>query len=113
MENARRLAHLNRFRRIAFWEGLSYIALVFLAMPLKYLAGYPQAVKIVGMAHGLLFIGYVAFMLLVAWSYRWSVVRTAISFGASLIPFGTFWQETHLRKLAGEDAENRTSRAAA
>lgn len=113
MENARRLTHLNRFRRIAFWEGMSYIALIFLAMPLKYLAGFPQAVKVVGMAHGLLFIAYVAFMLLVAWSYRWSVVRTAISFGASLVPFGTFWQETYLRQLAGEDAESQPSRAAA
>ena len=112
MENARRLVHLNWFRRIAFWEGVSYVVLVFLAMPLKYFAGYPEAVKVVGMAHGILFIAYVAWMLLVAWSFRWSLKRTAISFGASLIPFGTFWQETHLKKLAGEEAAGQSPSAA-
>ena len=47
---------LNRLRVVAFWEGVSFLVLLGVAMPLKYLAGWPLAVRVVGMAHGILFI---------------------------------------------------------
>ena len=56
----------SRFRLISFIEGISFLILVFIAMPLKYLAGIPLAVKIVGMAHGVLFILFFIALILVA-----------------------------------------------
>ena len=104
MNNARRLSQLRFFRRLSLWEGLSTIILFFIAVPLKYFAGLPIAVKIVGPIHGVLFIGYVIAMILVARSYRWSLGRTALSFGASLIPIGTFLQDPSLKRLEAQDS---------
>ena len=56
-----------RFRTVAFWEGISFLILLFVAMPLKYGLGVDMAVRVVGLAHGLLFIAYVATLGL-AWS---------------------------------------------
>ena len=49
---------VGRFRIVAFWEGISYLLLLFVAMPLKYGLGIDMAVRIVGLAHGVLFLGY-------------------------------------------------------
>jgi integral membrane protein len=81
---------LGRFRAIALLEGLSFIVLLFIAMPLKYWAGMPLAVKGVGMAHGVLFLLYLPALLQVAVVHRWSLPRVVAAFGASLLPFGTF-----------------------
>lgn len=61
----------SRFRLISFIEGLSYLILIFIAMPLKYLAGYPLAVKIVGMAHGVLFILFIIALVMAVKKYKW------------------------------------------
>lgn len=83
---------------IAFWEGVSYLALLFIAMPLKYAADMPLAVKYTGWAHGALFILYV--MLLVAcWLQAgWSAKRVIGYFIASLLPFVPFWVEIRLKR---------------
>ncbi|MBU3664063.1 MAG: DUF3817 domain-containing protein, partial [Bacteroidetes bacterium] len=57
---------INQFRKIAFWEGVSFIVLMFIAMPLKYGANWPYAVKYVGWAHGLLFVLYGIWLIRVA-----------------------------------------------
>ena len=56
---------LNVFRLVAFFEGVSYILLLFIATPIKYFKDDPQYVKMLGMPHGILFMVYVilAFML--------------------------------------------------
>ena len=83
-------------RRIAYVEGWSYILLLFVAMPLKYLLDQPLAVRLVGAAHGGLFLALVA-VLLACWiAHRWSVPRVALVGIASLVPFGTFWADRHL-----------------
>ena len=65
MENVRRkMKSLNLFRKIAIAEGISYILLLFIAMPLKYWANMPQAVKYTGWAHGLLFVLYGIFLIM-------------------------------------------------
>ncbi|MBN2870978.1 MAG: DUF3817 domain-containing protein, partial [Campylobacterales bacterium] len=69
-------------------EGWSYLILLFVAMPLKYMAGIPMAVKIVGMAHGLLFVGFVAALVDASLKHRWGWGFFAYAFVASLIPFG-------------------------
>lgn len=80
----------DRFRGIALLEGISYILLLFVAMPLKYIWQMPAAVKAVGMAHGVLFVVYVLALLLAANERKWSVGKSAKLFIASLIPFGAF-----------------------
>lgn len=77
----------SRFRLISFIEGLSYLILIFIAMPLKYLAGYPLAVKIVGMAHGVLFILFVIALIMASKRYKWKFLSFQL-FVYSLIPFG-------------------------
>lgn len=82
-------------------EGLSLIALMGVAMPLKYVWGDPRAVQMVGMAHGLLFIAYVALLFSVGVLRRWSWITIALGFISSAIPFGTFWFEArHLKQQA-------------
>jgi integral membrane protein len=64
--------------------------LLFIAMPLKYWAGFPMAVSVVGMAHGVLFVLFVVSLVEVMVRHRWSFLRSGIIFLSSLIPFGTF-----------------------
>ena len=89
---------LGRFRLIALVEGLSYLVLVFVAMPLKYLADAPQMVRWTGMAHGWLFILYIILGAWVAYRQRWSPKLIAGAFVASLFPFATFYLDYWLRK---------------
>ena len=88
---------LKRFRQIGFIEGISYLVLLFIAMPLKYAFDMPVATKIVGMGHGILFITYVVLLLMAANKYKWNGKYTAILFIASLIPFGTFYTDRKLK----------------
>ncbi len=90
---------LDYFRLIGFIEGLSYLALLFIAMPLKYMYGYPEAVKAVGMAHGVLFILFVVLLAGAAQKYRFSLSNSILFFVASLIPFGTFFTDKKLKEI--------------
>jgi integral membrane protein len=81
---------LGRLRVIGFWEGVSFLVLLCIAMPLKYFAGWPDAVRVVGMAHGVLFILYVAAALHATVSYQWSWRRAAAILAASVLPAGPF-----------------------
>lgn len=83
---------------LALIEGASLIALVGIAMPLKYYAGLPEAVRIVGMAHGLLFLWATATLLWVVTRGHLSVLKGAGVFIASLIPFAGLWSHQMLRR---------------
>lgn len=87
---------IGRFRIVAFWEGISYLVLLFAAMPLKYGFGIDNAVRVVGMAHGILFLAYCATLALAARRLggRLSVLALVLSF----VPGGTFWLEARLRR---------------
>ena len=82
--------NLGRLRIIGFLEGISYLLLLGVAMPLKYIANEPQATKIIGMAHGILFILYVVLLLIVKLEKNWNLRIAFWAFIASLLPFGTF-----------------------
>ena len=82
---------IKRFRVVALAEGLSYIALLFIAMPLKYKMDMPIAVSVVGMIHGILFIAYIITAIPLFTKLKWDVERLPAVIGAALIPFGTFW----------------------
>lgn len=87
---------LKFLRFIAFLEGISYLILLCIAMPLKYYFNQPQAVKTVGMAHGVLFVLFIILLLIVHVEKKWSLKKTILSFISSLIPFGTFYADIKL-----------------
>jgi len=81
---------LARFRYTAIAEGISFLVLLGIAMPLKYLADVPMPVKIIGWLHGVLFVAYI-FWLIACWmEYSWSFKKVVLLFLASLLPFGPF-----------------------
>ena len=87
-----------RFRTVAFIEGLSYLALLFIAMPLKYLADLPLAVRVVGMAHGLLFVAYCVLVALLLARGTFSFLRATWAMLMSVVPFGTFVLDRQLAR---------------
>ncbi len=88
---------LNYFLKTGLAEGISYIILVAVAMPLKYKAGILLPVRIVGMIHGILFILYTLFLLQAIITYKWKFLKAAAAFLLSFIPFGTFFLERLLK----------------
>lgn len=84
---------LEFFKKIALLEGISLLALLFFAMPMKYVFDQEIYVKTIGMAHGILFILYVILALLLKFTLNWSYKLLAIIGLASIIPFGTFYVE--------------------
>ncbi len=91
---------LDRLRLLGLLEGASFLLLLFVAMPLKYLAGLPQMVRVVGSAHGLLFVVFALAVLDVAVRLRWPLTRVAAALAASVVPFGPFILDGHLRREA-------------
>ena len=89
-------------RRVALIEGISFLVLLGVAMPLKYFAGMPGAVKVVGWAHGVLFVVFCAALLQTMVVAKWSIGRAALVFVASLVPFGPFVIDGKMRQYAEE-----------
>ena len=94
-------------RRVAIAEGISFLLLLGIAMPLKYLASLPVAVVIAGWIHGILFVAFC-----IAWQRTRTIARlpgtrAALVFAGALLPFGPFvldrrlrgWEQEHLRRL--------------
>ena len=101
---------IGRLRVIAFIEGISYLLLLGVAMPLKYFAGMPAAVKTAGWIHGVLFMLYL-------FAVPDLTVRRSLSFAlafgalvASLIPLGTFALDARLRREERAERQQRVSR---
>jgi integral membrane protein len=80
------------FKIISFLEGISYILLLFFAMPLKYLGNNEILVKILGWPHGILFVLYlyISFIIQIRLK-KWKMKEFFIVIIASFIPFGTFY----------------------
>ena len=81
---------ISIFRIIAFLEGLSYLGLLFIAVPIKYLADDPQYVKMLGMPHGIFFMAYLILAFLVKEELKWTSKQFRFVLLASIIPFATF-----------------------
>lgn len=81
---------ISLFRIIAFLEGLSYLGLLFIAVPIKYLADDPQYVKMLGMPHGIFFMAYLILVFLVKEELKWTSKQFRFVLLASIIPFATF-----------------------
>lgn len=91
---------INLFRIVALLEGISYILLLFIATPIKYLANDPQYVKLLGMPHGILFIAYIALAFVFKNDFSWNNKQFIKVLLASIIPFGTFYIDKHYLKTA-------------
>ncbi len=80
-------------RIFAFFEGISFLLLLGVAMPMKYAYDDPSLVKSIGMAHGILFVLYVINLGIVHFQYKWNLLISIKAFIASFIPFGTFYAD--------------------
>lgn len=97
---------ITQFRIVAFAEGLSYLVLLGIAMPMKYLLHQEWAVRLVGSIHGGLFILFVITLFRAAQHGRWSWGRSLEAFVASLLPFGTFYLEYKYQQDFASQAES-------
>ena len=89
---------LARLRVVGLLEGLSFLLLLGVAMPLKYVWGMPEAVRIVGSLHGLLFVLYALAVVHVWIVRRWPIDRAIMAMIAAVLPFGPFVFERSLRR---------------
>ncbi len=81
----------NTFRIISFLEGVSYLLLLFVAVPIKYFQGDVSYVKMLGMPHGILFMLYLVVAVLLKKEMNWNTKNLGIILLASILPFGTFY----------------------
>ena len=89
---------LHRFRMAGIAEGISFLVLLLIAMPIKYYFKIPEVVKIVGWLHGVLFIAYMYLLIEVAISFKKNIGWCFKSFIAAFIPLGTFVTDKQLKK---------------
>lgn len=97
------LTSLGRLRLVSILEGLSLLGLLGIAMPLKYLFHQPEAVRIVGLIHGVLFISYVLLLMQNAIELRWSLGKAALGLLLSVLPFGAFYAERRLFQAPAQE----------
>jgi integral membrane protein len=99
-----KIKSMKNFRTIAFLEGISFILLLFIAMPLKYFFDTPGPVRWLGTVHGILFVLFGILLLIVWRQYKWSFGKAAFAFFCSLVPFGTFYLDRKLKNEYGNNA---------
>lgn len=100
---------LQLLRYSALTEGISWSALLFIAMPLKYIWGDPLYVKIIGMTHGILFIALITLLLQTLMEERIDKKEALTVFIASFIPFGTFFTDRSLREIIAQELATEAS----
>ena len=88
------------YKIVSYVEGISYILLLGIGVPLKYLFLNESWVKALGMPHGLLFVAYIFLTIAMKQKYAWPNSKTLVFYIASVIPFGTFYTDyRYLRNL--------------
>jgi integral membrane protein len=89
---------IGQLRLVAILEGVSFLILLGVAMPLKYLHGIDTAVRVVGWVHGILFMLFCAALVLAMRATRWTPLQAGVVFAAALVPFGPFLIDGRLRR---------------
>ena len=89
---------IRRFRMTALAEGSSFLVLLGIAMPMKYAMGMPKVVTVVGAIHGILFLLYVGQLARLRTTHQWDNRFSFFALLASLLPFGPFLFDKHLRE---------------
>ncbi len=92
------MSDLRGLRVLSWLEGASLLLLVLVAMPLKYVWGMPSAVRLVGSAHGLLFLGFCLALLRTSLERRWALGRALTLLALSVVPGGVFGIERALKR---------------
>jgi integral membrane protein len=92
------MSQIRSFRLTALAEGSSFLLLLFVAMPMKYLMGMPKVVAVVGALHGLLFLLYVGQLGKLRTTFQWDNRFSFYAFLVSLLPFGPFLFDKQLRE---------------
>lgn len=95
---------MKAFRIVSLVEGVSWLLLLFIAMPLKYGFNEPLLVRWLGRAHGGLFVLFLVTLAIASAEAEWKLTKIARAFIASLVPFGAFWLEKKLREEEGASA---------
>lgn len=99
---------VRNLRLSGILEGVSFLVLLGIAMPLKYAFGFPLAVRVVGMIHGLLFLWLLIVLARTYLERRWTILSCLVVLGAALLPFGFLFVDARLRReierAAREDA---------
>ena len=98
MYTSKQIKQINQFRWISVTEGISFLVLLLIAMPLKYILGLPLAVKYIGWAHGILFMMYVLQLFYLTTTLKWKFHRLFIYFIAALVPIVPFFIDRNLRR---------------
>ena len=91
--------NIKTLRWVGFLEGISFLLLLFIAMPMKYLFDNPILVKYVGMGHGVLFIAFLVVLFVVCEKQKWSLKMFILGLIASILPFGPFVFDAKLKKM--------------
>ena len=91
--------NIKSLRVVGFLEGISFLLLIFIAMPLKYIWDNPILVKYVGMGHGVLFIAFLVVLFVVCEKQKWSLKMFLLGLIASILPFGPFVFDHKLKAL--------------
>ena len=89
---------IGRLRLIAILEAISFLVLLGVAMPLKYWAGIENAVRVVGWAHGILFLAFCGALVFAMQTTKLPLWKAAMVFVASLLPFGPFLADHKLKE---------------
>ena len=91
--------NIKTLRWVGFLEGISFLLLLFIAMPMKYMFDNPILVKYVGMGHGILFIAFLVVLFVVCEKQKWSLKMFILGLIASILPFGPFVFDAKLKKM--------------
>ena len=98
---------LTRFRVMAWVTGVMLLILVFVAMPVKYIGDDDSLVRIVGVAHGWLYIVYIITVLTLAYQARWKPLRTLLVLLAGTVPFASFVAERKVVAIARRERQDQ------
>ena len=98
---------VSLLRLVSLAEGVSYLILLGIAMPLKYGANMPGAVKMVGSIHGALFVVFCVALLRAMLGARWPLSRAALVLVASLVPLAAFWMDRRVRVWQSDYVRSR------
>jgi integral membrane protein len=89
---------LRRMRLVSLLEGTTLVALMFVAVPLKHIAGHPAATSIIGPIHGMAFLLYIWMLIQTVSGADWSRAEIARAVIVAFIPFGAFANERFLKR---------------
>ncbi|MFI0351391.1 DUF3817 domain-containing protein [Actinomadura sp. 9N407] len=92
---------VRAFRIVSIAEATSFLLLLLVAMPMKYIGDMPVAVSITGAAHGALFLAYVGMVFIARGALGWNLKRTVLALIASVLPVAPYFVERHWIKRAG------------